>query len=114
MTRARAIVADGPSAYKWTTGRARAAWIELYRVYKLPVFLRPRDDGGRLANERSGAESIVSDGSGGCGGSGGGGGPQGPVCARSVYAAAAAAVDVISEFDSLSALPDLRQISQSE
>lgn len=40
-----------------------------------------------------------------------GGGPQGPVCARSVYAAA---VDVISEFDSLSALPDLWQISQSE
>lgn len=94
--------------------RSRARrWIELYRVYKLPVFLRPRDDdGGRQADERSGAESIVSDGSWDCGESGGGGEPQGPVCARSVYAAAA--VDVISEFDSLSALPDLRQISQSE
>lgn len=70
MTRARAIIAVGPSAYKWTTGRARRRRIELYRVYKLPVFLRPRDDSGRRpADERSGAESIVSDGpgcSGGC------------------------------------------------
>jgi len=110
--RARAIVAVGPSAYKWTTGRARAAELNYIAFISSPCFYAR---GGRPANERSGAESIVSDR--GCEGNfffvGGRGGPQGPVCVRSVYIAAAAA-DVISEFDSLSALPDLRQISQSE
>lgn len=39
--------------------------------------------------------------------------PQGPVYVC-VCTCVCIAVDVISEFDSLSALPDLRQISQSE
>lgn len=93
----------------WSRARRR---IELYRVYKLPVFLRPR----RAAGERTERRRVycVRPWVRGEFFFGGRGGPQGPVCVRSVYTAAAAVADVISEFDSLSALPDLRQISQSE
>lgn len=111
MTRkhgARAAAAAGLSRTHGINERpvARAA-VELnYRVYKLPVFLRPRDHDGRLEGRHrtNSAESIVSDGDGGAVGET----SRTGVCVCVLYAA----VDVISEFDSLSVLPDLRQISQ--